>query len=77
MRKVLIVLAASATASLASASQFSTTNPGINAGTQPMPAIDTTEQSTTPLQHTAIPAPGSAVIAIAGLAMLGRRRRQG
>lgn len=75
MQKALMVLAVSAGASFAAASQFCVHNPGIGANSQPMLAVDSADQSTTPLQHVSIPAPGSAVVAMAGLVMLARRRR--
>ncbi len=76
MRKVLIVLAASATATLASASNFAMPNSTQTFG--PTPSISNPQQDeggSNVGSTTAVPAPGSAVVALAGVAMLGRRRR--
>ncbi|MBL8885537.1 MAG: hypothetical protein JNK16_02660 [Phycisphaerales bacterium] len=77
MRKVLIVLSVSATASLAMASNFSmpsnTSLPG--AQTSAIPVIDNTNGTPDTVSVTAVPAPGTAVVAVAGLALLSRRRR--
>lgn len=77
MRKVFIALAVSATCSLASASNFTMpSNPSLGFGGQPgaLPTV----QSEVPLDSigvAAIPAPGTSVLALFGLAALGRRRR--
>lgn len=78
MRKVLIVLSVSATASLAMASNFSmpSGNPSLTgAQTSAIPAIDNTNGTPDTVSVTAVPAPGTAVVAVAGLALLSRRRR--
>lgn len=77
MRKALIVLSVSATASLAMASNFSMPmNPSLSgAQSTAIPAIDTNSGQPENVSVTAIPAPGTTVMAIAGLAMLTRRRR--
>ncbi len=80
MRKALIVLSMSATTSLAMASNFSMPSGnqafGIASGqTGSLPIINNDSATPETVSVTAIPAPGTAVVAVAGLAMLARRRR--
>lgn len=75
MRAMMTVLAVSATCSFASASQFSVPmNQGL--GGTPTPIIHTDNVQPDTMSVIAVPSPGSAVMAIGGLALLARRRRE-
>ncbi|MBS0189798.1 MAG: MYXO-CTERM sorting domain-containing protein [Phycisphaerales bacterium] len=75
MRTVFSLLAVAAVSSVALASSFSV--PTQPVGTQlSAPAANTDGQSTDLSVTASVPAPGSAVVAIAGAALLSRRRRE-
>ncbi|MBX3390502.1 MAG: hypothetical protein KF691_13720 [Phycisphaeraceae bacterium] len=77
MRAMMTVLAVSATCSFAAASQFSVPmNQTIGGTPGPMPAVQTDNVQPDTMSVIAVPAPGSAVMALGGLALLARRRRE-
>ncbi|MGH7242626.1 MAG: hypothetical protein ACREJD_04345 [Phycisphaerales bacterium] len=74
MRGILIAIAVSATCSLAAASSFCVSGT-LQAGSTPQPLV-THEIASDAIAFVQVPAPGTVALAVGGLIVLGRRRRE-